>query len=35
VAAYRRPDEASRPPDARRVNVTFDLVPWLDPETER
>lgn len=35
VAAYRRLDEASRPPDARRVNVTFDLVPWFDPETER
>ena len=35
VAAYRRLDEASRPPDARRVNVTFDLVPWFDPEAER
>ena len=34
LAAYRRLDPASRPPGARRVNATFDLIPWFDPDND-
>ncbi len=34
LAAYRRLDRTSRTPGARRVNATFDLVPWFDPSSE-
>ncbi len=31
AARYRRLDPADRPPGARRVHVTLDLIPWFDP----
>lgn len=29
---YRRLDPADRPPDARRIHVRLDLIPWFPPE---
>jgi hypothetical protein len=29
---YRRLDPAGRPPDARRIHVRLDLIPWFPPE---
>jgi DNA-binding transcriptional ArsR family regulator len=31
LADYRRIDKTTRTPGARRVNATFDLIPWFDP----
>jgi DNA-binding IclR family transcriptional regulator len=35
LATYRRLDEASRPPGARRVHATLELMPWFEPESGR
>ncbi len=32
---YRRLDTADRPPDAQRVLVVLDLVPWFDPSNTK
>jgi hypothetical protein len=34
LAPLRRLDAARRPPDARRVHVLIDLIPWLTPGQE-
>lgn len=34
LSEYRRFDPARRPPGARRVNATFDLVPWFAPDEQ-
>jgi len=32
---YRRLDPVDRPPGARRVHVTLNLIPWFDPGRDR
>jgi DNA-binding transcriptional ArsR family regulator len=31
LTSYRRLDPADRPPDAHRVHIVLDLLPWFDP----
>jgi DNA-binding transcriptional ArsR family regulator len=33
IGRYRRLDQAERPPGARRVYVSLDLIPWFDPDS--
>jgi hypothetical protein len=34
LPALRRADPAARPPQARRVHVLIDLIPWFAPDDE-
>jgi hypothetical protein len=34
LAQLSRTDPAARPPEARRVHVLLDLIPWFAPEVE-
>ena len=34
LSEYRRSDPGHRPPDARRVAVLVDLIPWFAPDSE-
>jgi predicted ArsR family transcriptional regulator len=34
LAEYRRLPRGERPPDARRIHVRLDLVPWFEPDVD-
>jgi hypothetical protein len=34
LGEYRRLPRGERPPDARRIHVRLDLLPWFEPDVE-